>query len=303
MKYKRWTDLPYAGESHPPDNAEQPYAGTWPLVFIQRSQNGIFVDGNRNPVGLVRDPSTIDWEDQLAEVKETSRRLTTKQITIAQYWGAGPAPKQWTPIADKLIDTYYSAKKPENLIVSAPWCGRILAALHGAINDAFVIAWYLKYRLNVARPNQYDPELATVLCTPRHPSYVSGHAAVAGAASTILSYFFPSHEQKLTNLAEEAAMSRLFALVHFPVDNRQGLRLGREIGNAVIRELIRERDGEGAPVDVPVTETQDVALAPPPYDQALPYPFPQKCQSKVLPPCKKKRRKSKKSGYRYSKGK
>lgn len=89
------------------------------------------------------------------------------------------------------------------------------------------------------RPNQLDDELATFLCTPRHPTYPSGHAAVAGAAAVILSYYFPAERRQLQQLAEEAAQSRLYAGVHFPIDNEQGLRLGSQVGELVTRQLQR----------------------------------------------------------------
>src|SRR5215207_7296850 len=65
-------------------------------------------------------------------------------------------------------------------------------------------------------------------------SFPSLHAAVAGAASTVLTYLFPDAEPgRFDALAEEAATSRLWAGANYPSDAEAGLALGQaEIGRA-----------------------------------------------------------------------
>lgn len=271
--YKLWTDLPYAGEDHPPLNPETPYSGSWSTYYVKHNDEGGFSTKDGKPIDLeIRHPNTINWNAQLNQVKRTLADRTLEEEGIASYWSRGPATKQWTPIADILIDTYG---------VEAPRAGRILAALQGGINDAFVVAWNLKYKWLVARPNQLDDELITVICTPRHPSYPSGHAAVAGAAEAILSYFFPGEKRRLHKLAEECAISRLYAGVHFPIDNDEGLRLGRQIGQIVVNELRQDYNSEGVPVDIHYRENRNAKLLPPPYKQAIPFHFDTTCDSLV----------------------
>ncbi|GGD11813.1 vanadium-dependent haloperoxidase [Pontibacillus salipaludis] len=271
--YELWTDLPYAGEEHPPLNPETPYSGSWSTYYVKHNDEGGFSTIDGKPIDLeIRHPNTINWNAQLNKVKRTLAELTKEEEEIAYYWSRGPATKQWTPIADILIDTYG---------VEAPRAGRILAALQAGINDAFVIAWYLKFKWLVARPNQLDDELVTVICTPRHPSYPSGHAAVAGAAEAILSYFFPAEKRRLRKLAEECAVSRLYAGVHFPIDNDEGLRLGRQIGHIVVNQLQQDYNSEGDPVDIHYRENRNAKLLPPPYKQAIPFQFDTTCDSLV----------------------
>lgn len=111
------------------------------------------------------------------------------------------------------------------------------ACVHAALNDIFIITWYLKYSWNVARPTQYGRNLPTVLSTPLFPAYPSAHATVAGCAEVVLSYFFPPHSNTFTEKMEEATLSRLYAGVHFKVDNDEGLKLGRQIGEMVVRVM------------------------------------------------------------------
>lgn len=101
-----WNDLPYPGETVPPRNSVEPLAGHWPLFYLQRNQGGVFTDYVGNVVNLdIRDPNSIDFDKQLKVVKIT-HKLTPWQKKIAKYWGTGAPTKQWTPIIDRLIDTY-----------------------------------------------------------------------------------------------------------------------------------------------------------------------------------------------------
>lgn len=155
-------------------------------------------------------------------------------------------------------------------------------AIYGAINDAFVIAWHFKYKWEIARPNQFDQELATFLCTPRHPTYPSGYATVAGCVEVVLSYFFETEHERLNELAEECSQSRLYAGVHYPIDNREGLRLGRQIGNIVVDQLRREYDKNQSQIDYPIVVGKEAKLPPPPYKQVIPYNGEMKCTSKTM---------------------
>lgn len=272
-RYRRWSMWPYAGETKPPRNPDEPLAGSWPLFYLKRRKDGGFSDlFNKRVVLRVKHPNTIDWRQQLSIVQKELKMLTPKKVQIAKYWGTGVATKQWTPIIDRLIDTYK---------VSPPQAARILAVVQAGMNDTFVLTWYLKFLWNVARPNQYDSNLATVICTPRHPTYTSGHAGIAGCAQIILSYFFPGEANRLKILAEECAVSRLYAGVHFPVDNEQGLRLGRQIGHIVVNTIARQRNSSHKPVDKAYRKNLNAKLPPPPYKQVIPFVFPKDCTSKV----------------------
>ncbi len=46
----------------------------------------------------------------------------------------------------------------------------------------------------------------------------------------IIKLSLPSESARIKNLMKESAQSRLYAEVHFKVDNDEGLRLGRQIG-------------------------------------------------------------------------
>lgn len=283
--YPRWSKLPYTGENNPPQNPEEPLAGSWPLIFLKRDGEGWFTGPLGDPIPKVKDPHTIDWKKELEIVQETLENLTPKEQIIADYWGTGHVTKQWTPIIERLIDTYTVFRTPlPPISLTTPESARILALTEAAIQDAGVVAWAIKYRYDVARPNQQDPNLPTYLCTPRHPSYISGHAIVAGVASEVLSYFFPAEKERLQELATECAFSRLYGGVHFLIDGLEGLRLGRAIARSLIGLFSSQEDAKGNPVDEPFTKEKDASIPPDgyPFKQAIPFDFVEECQSAVF---------------------
>ena len=172
------------------------------------------------------------------EVYRVWQALTPGQKAIAEDWnlqqGSITPPGVWNLRAIELI-------RSEKLDPAA--AARVLAALNAAMNDAAIACWRAKYRWWVVRPvsvirERFDPNFLPHLITPPHPSYVSGHAAVSGAAAVALATFFPVRKAELHSFAEEAAMSRLYGGIHYRSDNEEGLRLGRRVAELVLRQAL-----------------------------------------------------------------
>ncbi|MDR7071327.1 vanadium-dependent haloperoxidase [Fictibacillus barbaricus] len=230
--YLKWSEHPYAGEQYPPLNPVTPQAGSWPMFFFTRRGQKFF-DPFGKPVNWkIRNPNLIDWASELIIVQNTMRNITPQQIQIAQYWGTGEVSRKVTPIIYNLMETYG---------IGSTSAARLMGMYQAAINDVFVITWYFKYLWDVARPCQYDWNMKTVLFTPRFPGYPSAHATMAGCTEVILSYYFPQESMRIHQIMEECALSRLYAGVHFKVDNDEGLSLGRQIGEIVVA-LIKEQN-------------------------------------------------------------
>jgi membrane-associated phospholipid phosphatase len=109
-----------------------------------------------------------------------------------------------------------------------------------ALADAGVAVWDTKFTYWSARPENaiqdlgIDKSWAPFIPSPSFPSYVSGHSGYSGACSEVLAYLFPNEAPVLRAKAEDAAASRLYAGIHYPVDNEVGLRMGRQIGRLVV---------------------------------------------------------------------
>jgi membrane-associated phospholipid phosphatase len=116
------------------------------------------------------------------------------------------------------------------------------ALLNTAVMDAGISCWDAKYHYWLIRPPQADPAITTPVGLPNFPSYVSGHATFSGAASEVLSAIFPARRSRLRAMAEEAALSRLYAGIHYRFDNDVGLRMGRSIGALALRRWMESGD-------------------------------------------------------------
>ena len=100
------------------------------------------------------------------------------------------------------------------------------------IADAFISCWNAKFTYWTKRPNMRDASIATIIPTPNFPSYPSGHSTISSAAAVVLDHFFP--DQKWLAMATEAKDSRLWAGIHFPIDNEEGFAVGLKIGKFAV---------------------------------------------------------------------
>jgi membrane-associated phospholipid phosphatase len=174
------------------------------------------------------------YRTALDEVRQISDTRTAEQLRITLYWadGAGTStpPGHWNAIASDLAERYHLDEERAT---------RMFASLNMALMDAGIGCWDAKYTYWLIRPSQADPAITTPVGLPNFPSYVSGHATFSGAAATLLGAVFPSSRRELQQMAEEAAMSRLYGGIHYRFDNEQGLELGQKIGALAVAELHR----------------------------------------------------------------
>jgi len=202
----------------------EPAAGTWRTWNLRSGRQF-------RPAAPPR-PGSAAYDQELREVYRVSRTLTDEQRAIAKRWAQGPGTStpsgHWNQIALRLARARgFSLRRT----------ARLLATLNTAQADASIAAWDAKYAHWSERPvtavrRKLDPAWSPYLTTPPFPSYVSGHSATSGAASEVLARFFPGRTRALRAQAQEAAVSRLYAGIHFRSDNEAGLELGRRVGEA-----------------------------------------------------------------------
>ena len=98
-----------------------------------------------------------------------------------------------------------------------------LLDLHSIITSTHILflILFLKYIINRARPKQIDPELKSLKSiTADTPAYPSGHAFQAYYLSKYLSDIYPHKKELFESIAEDCAMARVYAGLHFPSDNQ-----------------------------------------------------------------------------------
>ena len=159
------------------------------------------------------------------ELKAAVGSRTEKQVAAARSYTSAPAVEPWIEQNIQLV-----ASLPKDV----PASSRAYSNTTVAMYDAFVCCWDAKYAFWMARPITADPDLDVLIPTPPFPSYTSGHATISAAAATVLGNVFPSHASELSEKADEAKNSRLWAGIHFPIDNEVGAAGGARIGRLVI---------------------------------------------------------------------
>ena len=250
--------------------------GDKPCWFVERLP---FAFDCRQPISRLFDLRPSPWGAVLADRPQGQRVIRTGR-------GLARAVENETPgIFHRHALNYLITTRQW----SPPRQALVWAALDVAIASALQAAWYYKWisptpltsfrprpieyaaatgqGLNVLfdRPDELNPNY--ILCpdarpcapvpgfspgTPRHPAYPSGHSTYAGAASTILEFFFGNDMtpqfltgcnttstigQELRNMADNIGMGRLWAGIHWRSDHEAGLKLGQVVACLVLRQL------------------------------------------------------------------
>src|SRR5262249_21341743 len=133
-----------------------------------------------------------------------------------------------------------------------------------AMSDAFVALWKVKYDVNLIRPVTYiqlvfDANWVPPLMeTPNFPEYPSGHSVQSAAAATVLEGFYgsdtafedrthndrgwgPKRFSSFRAASDEAAMSRLYAGIHYRSAIEHGAAQGRCIGALALKLASRAK--------------------------------------------------------------
>jgi len=209
---------------------------------------------------------SMDWIDSFNAVKSvgstTGASHTDDLGEIARFWadddGTETPPGHWIAIALDIV-----AQRQLGVVENA----RLFALLGTALADSAVTTWAAKYRYASWRPvtairdaNQNpnprivgDPDWTPVLTTPAFPEYPSGHSTFSAAAAVILATVLGTdaiaidatsrgagmagikhHFDRLSDAAEEAGLSRIYAGIHFYFSHVAGAESGRKIAESIL---------------------------------------------------------------------
>ncbi len=172
------------------------------------------------------------------EVLNYSQHATRENQQLVAFWADGigtyTPPGHWNAIAaDEFVKQNYSEVR---------WA-RNFALLNMAEMDAAIVCWDTKYAYFNPRPTQINPDIKTLTGIPNFPSYSSGHSNFSGAAATVLTYLLPDRGTKFTDMAQQAALSRLYGAIHTRQDIEVGLVTGKAVGQYAVQR--GQADGAG----------------------------------------------------------
>lgn len=190
---------------------------------------------------------------QAKQIYDISNSLTPKQELIAFYWDGQvvPAASPWHGIAAEIaIRDNYSLDDEVKLFF----------ATSNVLHDAIIASWNTKRLYNAVRPitvirKLFDPTWDSLIPTPPHPDFTSGHAVLASSAAVMFKeftgsdYYGGSYQDPDTGITlswetfedtvTEAGLARMYAGIHTEKAVLAGQEQGRNVGKAVWKKIKR----------------------------------------------------------------
>ena len=237
-----------------------PIGSTWPkfIPWMLKSPAQFRPEG---PPALNSSLWARDFNEIKARGGRNSTARTPEQTEIGRFWSVtGPA--SYIPVAAQLVAATRLSSIDNARILA-------LVAMTGA--DAHTAVYDAKYAYNFWRPitairngeadgnDQTAPDAAwlPLIDTPMHPEYPCAHCIVSASVATVLESAFGAEETaqvtmtssgapgvkrswtRLEDYANEIAMARIYAGVHYRNSTDVGQRMGRDIGAYAVQNYLK----------------------------------------------------------------
>lgn len=212
--------------------------------------------------------------EEVMDVYEAGQRIKTdsEMEAIARFWDCNPyvtnleghfmfATKKITPGGHWMGITAIASRVAKSGMMET---AEAYAMVSVALADAFLVCWDEKFRSNLIRPEtvinrHIDPDWKPLLETPPFPEYVSGHSVISRSAAEVLTdlygsgfafrdtseveYGLPARDfDSFLAAAEEAAISRLYGGIHYPMAIEKGVAQGRKVGQFVLGNVKTKKE-------------------------------------------------------------
>jgi membrane-associated phospholipid phosphatase len=169
-------------------------------------------------------PPACDTPEVLAEaaaVRTFARTFVTNYKAF--YWQSPEGLQTWPyRYADKWMFE-------DGLDRNPPRAARVYALLASGMFDAFIASQDGKFAYWYLRPHMLDPAIVPLFPVPNFPSYPSNHSTFSATRSEILAYLFPTRAAFIRAVGKEAGDSRIWAGIHYQMDNVAGVQLGKSV--------------------------------------------------------------------------
>jgi hypothetical protein len=195
--------------------------------------------------------------------RATGSSRTADQTVIAFFWTDNTF-SHWNRIAVSV-----ALERRTSLAQNA----RLFALLNIAMADAGIAVWDAKFLYRFWRPfsaipqadsddnplTLADPAWTSLVLTPNHQEYPSGHGGLSGAAARVLARLFgdnttfthrtdtapfaPRTHHSFSAAADEANNSRVYGGIHFRSAVKDGRTIGDQVGRLVMDTLLRPIHG------------------------------------------------------------
>jgi membrane-associated phospholipid phosphatase len=159
-------------------------------------------------------------------VKNFPRTFVTN--SKAYGWQSPEGLRTWPyQYADKWMAEDHLDRNP-------PRAARVYALIAATMFDAFIASQDGKFTYWYLRPHQLDPGIIPLFAVPPFPSYPSNHSTFSAANSEILAYLFPTRAGFIRAVGKEGGDSRIWAGIHYQMDNVAGTQLGTSVASVFI---------------------------------------------------------------------
>ena len=163
---------------------------------------------------------------QAAAVRDFPRTFVTNYKAF--YWQSPEGLQQWPyRYADKWIFE-------DRLDQNPPRVARAYALIAAVLFDAFIASQDGKFTYWYLRPHQLIPGVIPLFPVPNFPSYPSNHSTFSAARAEILAYLFPTRADFIRAVGKEGGDSRIWAGIHYEMDNTAGKALGKSVAEVFI---------------------------------------------------------------------
>ena len=163
---------------------------------------------------------------QAADVRNFPRTFVTNYKAF--YWQSPEGIQVWPyTYANKWM---FEDKTDQN----PPRAARGYALIAAVLWDAFIASQDGKFAYWYIRPHQLDSGIVPLFPVPNFPSYPSNHSTFSAARSEVLAYLFPRYAEFIRGVGKEGGDSRIWAGIHYEMDNEAGVRLGRSVAQKFI---------------------------------------------------------------------
>jgi membrane-associated phospholipid phosphatase len=124
----------------------------------------------------------------------------------------------------------------DGLDQNPPRAARTYALIAATQFDAFIASQDGKFTYWYIRPPQLlaPGAIVPLFPVPNFPSYPSNHSTFSASRSEVLAYLFPTRADFIRAVGKEGGDSRIWAGIHYQMDNVSGVQLGKSVANVFI---------------------------------------------------------------------
>jgi len=206
---------------------------------------------------------TTDFNEVKNYGAKNSTVRTTDQTFYAKFW------YEFSEIGWNRIGRVAATDHKLDLLATA----RLFALLDIVLADSYIAGWDSKFHYNLWRPytairaaatdgndkTEADTQWETLMPTPPVQDYPSTHSVLGNAGASVLTAFFGNSDFTFTTTsaepvnasrsfksffkaADENADSRVRAGIHFRFATVAGQKMGNQIGDWVLKNLLKQKN-------------------------------------------------------------